>query len=153
VTVARLAHFMSANGLRLDGCRLFAPNGENVGIVRHVRGGPLALLVFQETYRLPAQAGQNGSQVTAWWPAFRPAWAIAASDGTLEVGETLGPDEVICDLCNADITTRPVPVVGGYAYCAACFAGLGIPFPGRVQPYPVASYEEDAEAGDEQRAL
>jgi hypothetical protein len=147
MTAARLARFMSANGLRLDGHRLFAPNGENVGTVRHVRGGPLVLQVFQETYR------QNGSQVVAWWPAFRPAWTIAASDGTVEVGETLGPDQVICDLCNADITTRPVPVVNGWALCGDCFPTFNLPFPGRIRPYPVLPSEEDAEAGDEPRVL
>jgi len=32
-------------------------------------------------------------------------------------------DVVVCDLCNAGIPTRPVPVLwDGYAVCAKCFA-------------------------------
>jgi hypothetical protein len=128
VTVGQLARFASANGLRLDGSRLFAPDGKNVGTIQ---------LVFQESYSLPAQAGDDGCQVTAWWPAFRPAWTLVTGDGQVEIGDLLGPDEVICDLCNAKVTIRPVPMVGSYALCTACFARQGMPFPGTIDPYCV----------------
>ena len=41
-------------------------------------------------------------------------------------------------VCNAEITVRLVPVVGGYAHCSRCFGDLGLPFPGRVRPYDPA---------------
>jgi hypothetical protein len=131
MTEAQLARFLAANGLRRDGGQLLAQQGGQVGSVRQTCGGPLAILVFQETYR------RDACEVTAWWPSFRPAWTLVAGDGEVEVGDLLGPDEVICDLCNADIAIRPVPVVGGYAHCADCFARLGIPFPSTVRPYCV----------------
>jgi hypothetical protein len=147
MTVGQLARFASANGLRLDGSRLFAPDGENVGRVRLVRGAPLILLVFQESYSLPAQAGDDGCLVTAWWPAFRPAWTLVTGDGQVEIGDLLGPDEVICDLCNAEVTIRPVPMVGSYALCATCFARQEMPFPGTVGPYCVLPARDCEEVG------
>jgi hypothetical protein len=173
MTVGQLARFASANGLRLDGSRLFAPDGENVGRVRLVRGAPLILLVFQESYSLPAQAGDDGCLVTAWWPAFRPAWTLVTGDGQVEIGDLLGPDEVICDLCNAEVTIRPVPLVqfravpetakqsrakrgiavGGYALCAACFARQGMPFPGTIGPYCVLPARDCERVDDERRGV
>ena len=155
MTVGQLARFTSANGLRLDGSRLYAPEGKNVGRVRlasvrafdpssdrgcsdgSVRGAPLVLSVFQESYSLPAQAGHDGCEITAWWPAFRPAWTLVTGDGEVEVGDLLGPEEVICDLCNADVSIRPVPMVGSYALCTACFIRQGFVFPGTISPYCV----------------
>ncbi|WP_092485607.1 hypothetical protein [Desulfoscipio geothermicus] len=29
-------------------------------------------------------------------------------------------DLFVCDVCNAEIDFRPVPVITGYAYCAEC---------------------------------
>ena len=153
VTVGQLARFASANGLRLDGSRLFAPDGKNVGRVRLVRGAPLILSVFQESYDLPAQAGDDGCQVTAWWPAFRPAWTLVTGDGEVEIGDLLGPDEVICDLCNAEVTIRPVPMLGSYALCTACFARQGMPFPGTVGPYCVLPIRDCERVGDERRGV
>jgi hypothetical protein len=159
MTVGQLARFVSANGLRLDGSRLYAPDGKKVGSVRlalsrafgpegfgraqpraagrRVRGAPLILSVFQESYSLPAQAGHDGCEITAWWPAFRPTWTLVTGDGEVEVGDLLGPEEVICDLCNADVSIRPVPMVGSYALCTACFIRQGFAFPGTVGPYCV----------------
>lgn len=36
----------------------------------------------------------------------------------------LTSDEVYCDICNADITIRPVPVVETYALCLKCLAEI-----------------------------
>jgi hypothetical protein len=147
LTVGQLARFTSANGMRLDGSRLFAPNGKNVGRVRLARGAPLILSAIQESYVLPAQAGHDGCEITAWWPAFRPAWMLVTGDGEVEVGDMLGPDDVICDLCNADVSIRTVPMVGSYALCTACFARQGMPFPGTVGPYCVLPIRDCEEVG------
>ena len=156
MTVGQLARFTSANGLSLDGSLLFAPDGKNVGRVRlasprgsaqGVRGAPLILSVFQESYTLPPQAGCESCQVTAWWPTFRPAWTLVTGDGEVEVGDLLGPDEVICDLCNAEVAIRPVPMVGSYALCTACFTRQGFAFPGTISPYCVLPAREGEEVG------
>jgi hypothetical protein len=144
---AQLARFLAANGLRLEGTQLLAPQGEVVGVVRRARDESPTIQILQESYNLPAQAGHDGCQVAAWWPAFRPAWTLITDDGEVEVGDLLGPDEVICDLCNAEVTARPVPMVGSYALCAACFARQDVPFPGSVYPYCVLSAREGEEMG------
>jgi len=140
MTEEQLVCFLVANGLRRDGNQLLAPEGEVVGVITRVGRGPQVVTVFEEKHR------RDGCEVTAWWPAFRPAWTLLTPDGGVEVGETLGPDEVICDLCNAEVAIRPVPVVGGYAHCANCFVSLGVPFPGSVCPYCVLSTGESEEA-------
>ena len=136
----QLGCFLVANGLRAepDGT-LLAPKGEKVGTVTLVDGGTLLILVSEEGYR------QGEDEVRAWWPEFRPAWVIVAPDGEIEVGDTLGPDEVICDVCNAEVTIRPVPVVNGYARCRRCFSDLDLPFPGCIEPYEPAKVAETDE--------
>ncbi len=64
----------------------------------------------------------NTNALILWMPTERPAFIITDWDGNvLEVGGTLSADEVICDLCNALITIRPVPVVWeNYAVCLEC---------------------------------
>jgi len=131
MTEAQLARFLAANGLRLEGPQLLAPQGEVVGVVRRARDESPTIQILQESYQ------HDGCQVAAWWPTFRPAWTLVTDDGEVEVGDLLGPDEVICDLCNVDVAIRPVPVVGRYALCTDCFAKMGIPFPGSVRPYCV----------------
>lgn len=54
-------------------------------------------------------------------PARRSAYRLMDWDGNvLEEGPMLTADEVYCDLCNADVVVRPVPVIGGYALCINC---------------------------------
>jgi len=142
ITEAQLARFLAANGLRLEGPQLLAPQGEVVGVVRRDRDEPPTIQILQESYNLPAQADRDDCQVAAWWPTFRPAWTLITDDGEVEVGDLLGPDEVICDLCNAEVAIRPVPMVGSYALCAACFARQDVPFPGSVYPYCVLPARE-----------
>jgi len=63
------------------------------------------------------------AEITLWNPPEeRPSYKIYDWDGNLlEVGDTLSADEVICDLCNADVVVRPVPVVWeNYAVCLEC---------------------------------
>ena len=130
MTGEQLDRFLAANGLHVDpDGALLAPGGEKVGTVAPVDGGTFLALVFEEGYR------RGEDEVTAWWPEFRPAWVIVTSSGETEIGDTLGPGEAICDRCNANITTRPVPVVGDWALCPSCFARLDLPFPGSVEPY------------------
>ena len=137
MTEQQLACFLAANGLRPDGNLLLAPQGESVGMIDRAGEGSRVILIVEEKRRC------DGGKLTAWWPVFRLAWTLITSDGEVEVGGVLGPDEVVCDLCNAEVTIRPVPVLNGYAHCAACFASLDVSFPGRVRPYCVLSSEED----------
>ncbi|MEA3376723.1 MAG: hypothetical protein U9R72_11080 [Chloroflexota bacterium] len=127
MSLDQLDVFLEANGLQVTDGILFAPGGVPVGLVR--QGKTRATLVL-----VNRQYVKEDHIVQAWWPSFRIAWRITMGDqGT--VGPTLGPDEVICDLCNAKVQLRPVPVVNGYALCQACFRSRGLPFPGRVEPY------------------
>jgi len=135
MTEEQLARFLVANGLCLSKNQWLAREGEVVGIVRRPYHGPLVVTVFEEKQR------RDGCEVMAWLPAFRPAWTLVTSGGEVEVGELLGPDEVICDLCNADINTRPVPVVNVWALCGDCFPSFDLPFPGRIRPYQVQAEE------------
>jgi hypothetical protein len=140
MTGEQLDRFLAANGLHAGpGGALLAPRGEQVGVMIRVGAGAFLALVYEEGYR------QGDDEVVAWWPGSRLAWALTVPGGETEVGSTLGPDEVICDTCNAEVTVRPVPVVNGYARCARCFGHLGLPFPGRIEPYDPAGA---AEAGD-----
>ena len=139
---ASLARFLRANGLHLaqEGniVRICTPNGDVAGdaIVGEPPGG-YTLFMRQGEY-----ATSDGTEVRAWWPTERPAWTLIPLDenlqedaGAAEIGPTLGADEVICDLCNAPVLIRPVPVVDGHALCARCFARTGLRFPGRIAPY------------------
>jgi hypothetical protein len=142
MTKEQLDCFLVANGLHAepDGA-LLAPKGEKVGAVTLVDGGAFRILVSEEGYR------QGEDEVKVWWPEFRPAWVLVAPDGEIEVGDTLGPDEVICDVCNAEVMIRPVPVVNGYARCRRCFGDLDLPFPGHIKPYEPAEAAETDECG------
>jgi hypothetical protein len=125
--------FVAANGLQIVDEELLTPDGTKVGAVTAC--GPKHLIVISnEQYVVPPVT------VEAWWPGFRTAWRIIGSDGTA-VGPTLGPDEVICDLCNRSVELRPVPVVDKHALCRHCFEEMGLPFPGNVKPYVPQSME------------
>lgn len=60
------------------------------------------------------------ARITLWKPpAERTAWTLYDLDGNvLEQGPMIS--EVYCDLCNAEVVLRPVPVVDGYALCDHC---------------------------------
>jgi len=137
MTREQLDCFLAANGLHAgpDGV-LLAPEGEQVGAVTRTGEGAFLVHVCEEGYR------QGQDEVKAWWPEFRLAWMFVKPDGETEYGDTLGPDQVICDVCNAEVTIRPVPTVSGYAHCGQCFGDLGLPFPGRVRPYEPAALLE-----------
>lgn len=53
-------------------------------------------------------------------PESRQPYVFVGEDWEIEFGPELGEDEVYCDLCNATILLRPVPVVDGYALCLEC---------------------------------
>lgn len=129
MTAAQLAQFVAANGLRRDGRALLAPEGQIVGRIVETGPASVGVATVEETY------SDNDSEVTAWWPSFRPAWRIVAADGSGDEGDPLGPGEVICDVCNGEVVVRPVPVVNGYARCATCFASLDLVIPGSVPLY------------------
>ena len=142
ISWAALVRFLRANGLHLDSetgvARVITQSGVIVGdvIIDDPADGCFLLMQEGEYETL------DGSEVRAWWPTERPAWTYTPLDENLqedaeatEVGPMLGPDEVVCDLCNAPVLIRPVPVVDGYALCAHCLERTGLPFPGRVAPY------------------
>jgi hypothetical protein len=87
-------------------------------------------------------------QVMTWWPTSRTAWVLISGDGKREVGGNLGPDEVVCDACNAEVATRPVAVRGTYALCGACLEKAGLPFPGDFDPYDVEEVIADGTWGE-----
>ena len=61
--------------------------------------------------------------IELWYPEARPSYIAYTANGELsEIGPTLGADEAYCDLCNADIPIRPVPMIGSYALCLECLA-------------------------------
>jgi len=58
-------------------------------------------------------------KITLWNPPpVRASYIFVDEDGEVEYGPPLA--EVYCDLCNAEIVIRPVPVVGTYALCLDC---------------------------------
>jgi len=66
------------------------------------------------------------AKITLWDPPEeRPAFRLLDLDGhILEEGPVLTADEVYCDLCNAEVVVRPVPVVYGHAACLRCLSRL-----------------------------
>ncbi len=74
-------------------------------------------------YRDAYRKWQAHARAWNWWrPTRRTAYIITDWDGNvLDAEGILEADEVICDLCNAWVTVRPVPVSGSYALCPKCF--------------------------------
>jgi len=122
---------LEANDLQVQDGELLTPTGVRIGRAVEV-GDVVLLVVFEEGY------SRGNTHVTAWWPHFRPSYVLIGG-GDTEVGPPLGPDEVICDVCNADVLIRPVPVVDGYAMCRSCFERTGLDFPGTIRPYVPAA--------------
>lgn len=150
-----LRNFLRANGLRPDLDQevslIRTPDDHIVGVaVLGAAVGAVGAVAFLagEQYTAP-----DGTEVAAWWPTARPAWTLIPLDENLqedteavEVGPTLGPDEVVCDICNDLILIRPVPLVDGHALCRRCFSRTGLRFPSGVAPYvPEALAEKEAE--------
>jgi len=146
LTPEQLACFLKANGLVMSSVNyLLTPRGETVGMVLPT-GQTFLVIVFEEGYIRKDE--EETVTVTAWWPSFRPSWVETDLSGsTISVGPPLGPDEVICDVCNAVITIRPVPLVGSYALCPRCFEKTGLPFPGRIQPYEPEPADDPGKGG------
>jgi hypothetical protein len=136
----QLAQFVAANGLLRRGRALLAPEGQMVGRAVVAAQGLVDVVTLEETYTWDCH------HVRVWWPGFRPGWSILTVNGDLAKGDLLGPDQVICDVCNTQIVIRPVPVVDGYARCADCFARLVIPLSESVRPYCPLPPDEDAGA-------
>jgi hypothetical protein len=57
-----------------------------------------------------------------WYPpAERISYVILDWDGNVEeIGPVLTDADVVCDICNAEISLRPVPVWNGNALCDDC---------------------------------
>ncbi len=131
--------YLEANDLQVQDGYLLTPLGTKIGKAIDT-GAAVLLVIFEEGYT------QGNAHVTAWWPHFRPSY-ILVGGGDVEAGPSLAPDEVICDVCNAEVLIRPVPVVGGYAMCRDCFARTNLQFPGTVRPYiPVSLAWRDSAA-------
>ncbi len=68
-------------------------------------------------------------------PETRPSYVFVSEDGEVEEsGPELTDAEVYCDLCNADIPLRPVPVVSGYALCPDCLPKVEPEWEKQVSP-------------------
>jgi hypothetical protein len=66
-------------------------------------------------------------------PAHRPAYRLMDWDGNvLEEGPMLTADEVYCDLCNADVLVRPVPVIDGHVVCLRCLQEIDPKWPEQI---------------------
>lgn len=82
-------------------------------------------------------------------PETRPSFVIVDEDGEVEVGPELTDAEVYCDLCNADIPLRPVPVVDGYALCLECLAKVEPEWEKQViTPLLIRIWQTQVEASD-----
>lgn len=128
-----IQRLLDGNGLRQSGEKLLAPDDRCIGMVLRHRDPLFRLVALLEVATV-----QGDSRVVAWWPKPRSAWTIWMGD-EMESGRMLGPEEVVCDLCNDAVLIRPVPVVDTYALCAGCFARSGLVFPGCIKPYiPIA---------------
>jgi hypothetical protein len=128
LTAEQLSLFLAANGLSVDSGELLTPTGTRVGFAAGA-DGIFCLTLCEDGYTA------DETEVKAWWPGFRTAWIVVGTREPDEIGPTLGPDEVVCDFCNATIVSRPVPVVNTNALCPECFERTGLPFPGSVSPY------------------
>jgi hypothetical protein len=128
LTAEQLSLFLAANGLGVDSGELLTPAGARTGFVAGA-DGVFCLTLCEDGYTA------DEIEVKAWWPGFRAAWIVVGAHEPEEIGPTLGPDEVVCDLCNATIVTRPVPVVNTDALCPKCFERTGLPFPGSIPLY------------------
>jgi hypothetical protein len=133
--------FLAAHGLSHNSTTglISTPTGQEVAFAIRTAGVlDVRLMVYEESYQI------DETEVKSWWPMARPSYVISDFDGNvIEIGPPLGPNEVICDFCSAEIHTRPVPVVDGNALCPECFAETRLPFPGSVQPYEVEEDEND----------
>jgi len=73
--------------------------------------------------------------IELWFPPkTRPSFVLVDEDGNDEVGAELTDAEVYCDLCNADIPLRPVPVVSGYALCLDCLPKIEPKWDSQITP-------------------
>ena len=69
-------------------------------------------------------------------PERRISFVIHWDDGDVTIGPPLSADEVYCDLCNADVVVRPVPVIDGHALCLRCLHRVEPEWPKQV-PFEV----------------
>lgn len=77
-----------------------------------------------ENLRLkPGALLDEAPKIWTWWtPAERKIAVWMEGEAQPVYEQTLGAEDVVCDLCNASITTQPVPLLWeGYAVCAKCF--------------------------------
>jgi hypothetical protein len=134
MTPERFGDFIAAHALTIEGGRILAlltPAGQRVGLAAR-QGDAVTLWLCTGAYRA------QGAVIKAWWPTERPLVIISDLDGSnAQCLGRLGPSQVICDLCNAEVRVRPVPVVGNDALCRACFQRTGLPWPGGIAPYVV----------------
>jgi hypothetical protein len=140
VSPDQLVEVVTANGLELVGEGLFTPDGTRVGVVHVGKSKSKAKVVL-----LSPEYEDRHQVVRAWWPGFRRAWSITTGD-RVSLGPVLGPDEVICDICNRRVQMRPVPVVNEYALCRDCFSDTGLAFPtcpDELEPYDVSESEDE----------
>jgi formylmethanofuran dehydrogenase subunit E len=63
------------------------------------------------------------NEIKLWNPEKRE-FAVYDGNGNKIYSVTLSENEVYCDLCNAQIFTKPVPMIGSYALCFDCLDSI-----------------------------
>lgn len=64
-------------------------------------------------------------KIWTWQTPGERGVAVYDNSGKAVYSAVIPADVVVCDLCNAGIGTRPVPVLwDGYVVCAKCFASF-----------------------------
>jgi hypothetical protein len=134
MTPDQFGDFIAAHALTIQRGRipaLLTPCGQEVGLAAR-QGDVVTLWLCTGAYQA------QSAVIKAWWPTERPLVIISDLDGSnAQCLGRLGPSEVICDLCNAEVRIRPVPIVGNDALCKDCFKQTRLPWPGGITPYAV----------------
>jgi hypothetical protein len=81
----------------------------------------------------------NHPPIEMWGPErFKGRQTIGHTPTKSVVVASIPNNDVLCDLCNEDITVYPVAVIGTYAHCQKC---LGRYLQGRANPKPDSESE------------
>lgn len=81
-------------------------------------------------------------KLTLWYPQQRTSYIIYSPEG-VEIGPTLGANEVYCDLCNATVPLNPAPMVDeSYVLCLDCLDAAVPNWRQQVTPLLILMWEQ-----------